>query len=179
MKAAVLLVMVSAGLAFLVAGQLSGTRQAVKLGSSASSTPSASEGATLPEITYAQKRKYDHINDDNLFAPERRPVPGDIDAGPAPRAIPAAGKPGFELKGIVITPTGRYALLKVRRESDYRKVERGESVDGWVIDSIEPDSVLVKKQGTSTVIELKAPKSSLSRSAPRSRSNKSPTRQRK
>ena len=129
----------------------------------------------LPKIVYAEKRAYARINDDNLFGPERRPIIDEDVPGPAPRARPAAGQPGFELKGIVITPKGRYALLKLRGESDYRKVVKGETVEGWVLDSIESESVLVKKQGTSTVVKLKTPKSSKPRAAPRSRSRRSRT----
>jgi type II secretory pathway component PulC len=179
MRAAVLLFALSAGLALLVANQLYGTPGAMAPETSPSPGPGTAGGAALSKIVYADKRAYARINDDNLFSPARRPTMDEDRPGPTPRPQPLAGQPGFELKGIVTTPKGTYALLKLRGESGYRKVVKGETIEGWVLEAIDSDSVLVKKQGTSTVVKLVTPKSSGHRAAPRSRSPKSrPRRQR-
>ncbi|MCH8917444.1 MAG: hypothetical protein IIC52_05255 [Proteobacteria bacterium] len=172
MRAAVLLAALSAGLALLVANQFNGAPGAVAPGASPSPAPATARRAALPQISYPEKRASARINDDNLFSPTRRPTMIEDRPGPTPSG-PAAGRPGFELKGIVITPKGRYALLKLRGESDYRKVVKGETVEGWVLESIESDSILVKKQGTATVVKLETPKSAPRRAAPRSRPRRS------
>ena len=173
MRAALLLVALSAGLALLVASQLYGTPGTVAPGTSPSPTPGTARRAALPQISYPEKRASARINDDNLFSPARRPTLDEDRPGPTPGTRPATGLPAFELKGIVITPKGRYALLKLRGESDYRKVVKGETVEGWVLESIESDNILVKKQGTATVVKLETPKSAPRRAAPRSRSRRS------
>jgi type II secretory pathway component PulC len=176
MRAAVLLVALSAGLALLVATQLYGTPGAGAPELSLSPAPVTAAGTALPKIVYADKRAYARINDDNLFGPERRPTIEAARPGPKPQTQSAAGLPGFELKGVVITPNSRYVLIKLRGESDYRKVVKGETVEGWVLDTIESDSVLVKKQGTSSVVKLKTPKSSGPRAPTRPRSRRPPPR---
>ncbi len=173
MRAAALLVALSAGLALLVANQFYGTPGAVAPGTSSSPAPGTARRAALPKISYPEKRASARINDDNLFSPARRPTMDQDPPGPTPPTGPVAGLPGFELKGIVTTPKGRYALLKLRGESDYRKVVKGETVEGWVLETIDSDSVLVKKQGTATVVKLETPKSAPRRAAPRSRSRRS------
>lgn len=176
MRAVVLLIALSAGLALLVASQLYGTPEAGPPEPSPSPAPVTTAGTALPKIVYADKRAYARINDDNLFGPERLPPIEEARPGPKLQPRPAAGLPGFELKGVVITPKGRYALLKLRGKSDYRKVVKGETVEGWVVDAIESDSVLVKKQGTSSVVKLKTPKSSGPRAPTRPRSRRPPPR---
>lgn len=179
MKAAVLLAALCAGLALLVASQLRGTPATVNPETSPSPAPATVGSAALPKIVYAGKQAYARISDDNLFGPERRPVLGNNGPSPAPRARPSAGQPNFELKGIIITPKGRYALLKLQRENDYRKVVKGESVEGWIIDAIASDNISVKKQGTSTIVKLQAPKPTARRTAPRTRPKTSRTPQRR
>ena len=173
MRAAALLVALSAGLALLVANQFYGTLGAVAPGTSSSPAPGTARRAA---------RFYDNQVLDiaaglrpspRLFSPTRRPTMDQDPPGPTPRTRPVAGLPSFQLKGIVTTPKGRYALLKLRGESDYRKVVKGETVEGWVLESIESGSILVKKQGTTTVVKLETPKSAPRRAAPRSRSPRS------
>jgi type II secretory pathway component PulC len=114
----------------------------------------------LPKITHVEKRLYDRVVTDNLFSPDRRPSMDEGPSKPVRRPRQSAGLPGFALKGIVITPKGRSALIKFDRERDYRQVVKGEILQGWVLESIEADSVTVKKEGTSAVVKLMTPKSS-------------------
>ena len=169
MRLALLLLVLCGGLALTVAYELYGTPRGASPRTPV--TQGADRGALqpLPEITYGKKQLYDRVVADNLFSPERRPAPDIGPTGPAQRPRRSAGLPGFALKGIVITPEGRSALIKLDRERDYRKVVKGEIIQGWILESIAADSVTVKKEGTSTVVRLKAPKSSKPRAIRRQR----------
>jgi hypothetical protein len=158
MKLAVLLLAVSGALALNVGYQLYGGPEGPSLGISAPK-PAPQPRTPLPKITHKEKRLYDGIPANNLFSPDRQPAADSGPTGSAPAPKRPAGQPGFVLKGVVITPEGRSALVKLDRERDYRKVVKGEIIKGWILESIQADSVTVKKEGTSTKVQLLTPKS--------------------
>ncbi len=170
MRLAALLLVICGGLAFLVAHGLNRTPNGAAIQASVTDGAAKGELQPLPKITHGKKKLYDRVADDNLFSPERRPS---VDAPPerstqtaAPSSKGAVGQPSFSLKGIIITPEGRSALVELKRAREYRKVVKGEVIDGWILESIEKDAVTVKKEGTSTIVTLKQPEKSLPR-APR------------
>jgi len=158
MRLAVLLLVICGGLALGLVHERYGSPEATSRISTPKTTAMQRTSEPLPVITYKKKRVYDRVVADNLFSPDRRP---DVDNGKSDavaRPKQPAGLPRFSLKGVIITPEGRSALIKFARERDYRKVVKGEVVEGWILESIAADSVTVKKEGTSTVVRLRAPK---------------------
>ncbi|MDH3240828.1 MAG: hypothetical protein OEO83_09185 [Alphaproteobacteria bacterium] len=123
--------------------------------------------AVLPEIKEVPEAAYGPIVEANLFDPARRPT-----AEPPPSRVPGRaravpGQPPFELKGVITMPQGRLALIRTVGQREYRQVVKGETIEGWVVQSIGADRISVKKADTATVLELKAPQPGLRRPAPR------------
>lgn len=135
------------------------------------SLPPAGDSLVTPvlDISYDDRNAYSPIVDANLFSPARTPPARDVPAAPAPRTRPVPGLPGFQLKGIIITPDGRSALIELGRGSEYRRVVEGDMVDGWTMESIAADSISVKKEDTSTVVKLTVPPPPKKRPSPRRR----------
>lgn len=119
----------------------------------------AAKRAPLPRFIHPDKRAYARVIDENLFSPDRRPTVEAAGSRSAGLTRADSGRPGFHLKGIIITPLGRSALIELSTGKEYRKVVKGETIDGWVIHAISSDSISVKKAGTSKMLELKAPQS--------------------
>ena len=132
----------------------------------AASGPKAANGAAavkvplLPRIAYRGMDDYRGVVEDNLFSPDRRP-PEKTDGATAPSGpqLPI-GAPRFELKGVLITPQGRSALVQLPRETDYRRVIPGGVIEGWTVEAIAADGITVKKGGETAVVRLKASKPS-------------------
>ncbi|MDX1483415.1 MAG: hypothetical protein R3229_02940 [Alphaproteobacteria bacterium] len=171
------MLMIVFGLGALIGYQVYGTPQATVTEPPPPAASPSAKSQPLPEIDYPPKRAFARIVDENLFHPERRPNADDgPERTPAPTRLDP-GKPAFALKGVVITPAERTALIKLPRESGYRIVAKGEKVEGWVIEAIESDGIVVKKEGTSTKVKLAAPKATGART-PRRRT-RTPRRERR
>lgn len=93
-----------------------------------------------------------------LFMSTRRPpVPGLVEPEPdeEPPPAPPATLPGFALRGVVISPEERFALLQVAGAAELRKVNVGEQVDGWEVASIGPNRVVLKQGAVVHELTLK------------------------
>ncbi len=157
MRLAALLLVICGGLALAVVYERRGPPEPSPANTSKIQGTGASASEPLPEIKYRERGVYGRVVTLNLFSPDRQPGADDGQNAAASPKRPA-GLPRFSLKGVVITPEGRSALIKFPRERDYRKVVKGEVIEGWILQSIAADSVTVKKEGTSTVVRLRAPK---------------------
>jgi general secretion pathway protein N len=85
-----------------------------------------------------------------LFMDTRRPPePGEepvAEEAPPPEPPKATAKlAGLELSGIVITSKARVALIRKVRAGELLRLSVGEQVDGWTIDAIRPDRVILRK----------------------------------
>jgi len=94
--------------------------------------------ADLPPLS-----EFDETIERPLFHPTRRPVLSAATAQPnrPPSSLPG----GYSLRGIVMTPAGRTALFQTQRDDEYLRVKKGEAIEGWTIDEINPDHVLVRQ----------------------------------
>jgi len=77
-----------------------------------------------------------------LFAPSRRP-PADTEAAIA-EASPQMLEFGFELVGVLISPQERLALVRQGGVPDLQRVGVGRSLNGWLVEAIEPDRVVFR-----------------------------------
>lgn len=92
-----------------------------------------------------------------LFEKGRRPVkppiiqpvkasPPPPPRGPDPNAL--------ELVGILAGDQQAIALLKRRQSGQQVRVQQGDTVDGWTIDRIEPQRVILKHSATEVALQL-------------------------
>lgn len=139
----------SAGLAGTVALQLSRPPEVPPppaVPAAAMSEPAALD----PPEAYEPRplESYGGIAERPLFAPSRRPVP-------APGAA-AAGRTVHEtlmLAGVILTTSKRLAMLETKRASGGVVVVReGQVVEGWSVESIAADRVVISHNGQ--IVEL-------------------------
>lgn len=89
-----------------------------------------------------------------LFSPTRQPElppPAPVAAAAAPLPAPAAPVPPGTLLGILISPQGSAAILRLpggRSET----VSEGGSVEGWLVRQVSPDRVLLSSGATNAEV---------------------------
>jgi hypothetical protein len=86
-----------------------------------------------------------------IFSQSRRPVPPPANAGPQ---IPAPTL-DFELTGVVISSSERFALVHMSKGGGVVRVGQPASVSGWEVIAIEPDRVLFRNGRLEQEIQLK------------------------
>ena len=90
-----------------------------------------------------------------LFIPSRRPLPPDTEPPrPGPRK---AERHRFTLKGVVIVADERMAVLVIqrRRSRTVLRVVEGQQIDGWLVEAILPDRVVLQQGETREEVALR------------------------
>jgi general secretion pathway protein N len=101
------------------------------------SAPKAAEAA--PAFTLAPLSSFSAVTDRPLFSPDRRP---------APEASETIGSwSALSLAGIVVTPASREVLITHGTPAKLVHLQEGQSVDGWVVRTIQSDRVVVANGG--------------------------------
>ncbi len=80
-----------------------------------------------------------------VFFRTRRPP--DPEAEPPPQAE-AASKADFVLSGLIISGKDRLALLRPVRSATVERVHEGEEIDGWLVQAVHADRVVLKRGET-------------------------------
>lgn len=80
-----------------------------------------------------------------VFFRTRRPP--DPEADPPPQAE-AASKADFVLSGLIISGKDRLALLRPVRSATVERVHEGEEIDGWLVQAVHADRVVLKRGET-------------------------------
>ncbi len=88
-----------------------------------------------------------------LFHPSRKPAPKLAAASPE---APAAESPVLRLIGVVIAPEGRSALIRMPNLADLVEVSVGERINGWRLERIETDRIVLKSGKESAVYRIDA-----------------------
>ena len=91
-------------------------------------------------------RSFKETLDRPLFHASRRPAPKQAVAA---AAAPAPDAPKLKLVGVVIEPEGRSALIRVAGAAGPIEVYVGERIDGWRLEAIQTDRIILKS-GKST-----------------------------
>ena len=94
---------------------------------------------------------FDEVVERPLFFRSRRPP--DPDAAPPPEAPPAP-KADFVLTGLVISGKERLALLRPAGSKTVARVHQGEEIEGWRVEAIHADRVVLKRGETVQEIRL-------------------------
>ena len=93
------------------------------------------------------------------FSPTRRPPrpkpPEPVVQQPQP-AAPARKwtEPQITLVGILINPQNSFAMVRKPDAVELLRVTKGENLDGWRVESVLPDRLLLSHQGTILEFEL-------------------------
>ncbi|WBQ10928.1 hypothetical protein L2D01_03895 [Hyphomonadaceae bacterium ML37] len=107
--------------------------------------PVADAGPFLPDF-----EAFDVIDQRPLFAASRRPPPRTLQEPSMPAPVMRAQddvRPSFLISGVISGPDGLTVVL-VREGGESRRIYAGETFNGWRIDSVNADSVIVT-QGNS------------------------------
>lgn len=126
---------------------------------------SESTGFLMPEIP---DYEFDTHNIENfhdiverpLFFKARKPIEP-VENIPVETVV-ASEKLSFILTGIINTPKGLYCLLQNLRAKEkkdrFKRLEEGDEVEGWVVNEIHPDHVVISADGKSEEIKLAKPR---------------------
>lgn len=83
------------------------------------------------------------VSERPLFLRSRRPVSPEAEIT---EEVPIETSPAiFVLSGIVLTDTQRLALLQGQTSSKVARVEEGEEYEGWTLESIHPNKVVMRR----------------------------------
>ena len=86
---------------------------------------------------------YDTIEERPLFVEGRRP-PSEEPEEPEEVAVVAnINPPSMTLLGVLITPDGRFALVRTQQPPEVKRLHEGDLVDGWKLAEIAPGRILV------------------------------------
>ncbi|HJR69800.1 MAG TPA: hypothetical protein VKA43_07150 [Gammaproteobacteria bacterium] len=112
------------------------------------------------------------VGDRPLFTHDRRPFVFVAEAAPVARAGPRVE---FELTAVIITSATQIALLRSSQTPAVRRVTLNQTIDGWTLPAVAPDSVVLNR-GTETVTVPLRPDLGAARSGQAARSDARRTR---
>ncbi|MCW5724709.1 MAG: hypothetical protein KIS81_07100 [Maricaulaceae bacterium] len=102
----------------------------------------ADEGPLLPAFD-----RFSAIDQRPLFSAARRPPERPAPVAPVITAqARETGAPAFQVTGVVSGP-GRPSAALIRQGADNRRLYAGETFEGWRIESVETDGVVVSRDG--------------------------------
>jgi hypothetical protein len=102
------------------------------------------------------KDAYASVTDRPLFRPQRRPEE-DVDPEAQATAEPdaATSLEGMNLSAVIITPTLVSAWIQDPNEPRLRRLRIGDELEGWSVQTILPDRVLLERQGEQDALILR------------------------
>lgn len=120
-----------------------------QIGDTARADPDAALEPT--RIARAELMQFRHLVERPPFAPDRRPSPTTAEESPDDGSTRQEDRP-FEatLLGVITDAGERFAILAPRNTATTEIVRRGGKIDGWVVEKIDDNRVILKK-GTSEV----------------------------
>ncbi len=113
------------------------------------------ESVQTQEFSLPPQDQYEAIIERPLMVKGRRPV-NEL-SEPAASDVVRNTKMNMQLMGVVMTPQGMTALLK-DNQGKYRRVRKDESVDGWFVEELYEDKVVVVQGGANHELMLRKPK---------------------
>ncbi len=90
-----------------------------------------------PQDTYAE------VSERPLFLRSRRPLPPELEVSDETPA--ETSKAAFILSGVVLTGTQRMALIQTQSSPKIARVEEGQEYEGWTVEAIHPNSVVMRR----------------------------------
>jgi type II secretory pathway component PulC len=117
----------------------------------------------IPDYQFSQEsiNGFDDIVQRPLFFKVRKPITPQVEDETTEVSI-ASEELDFILTGVINVPSGIYCLLQNPRAKDkkdkFLRLEQGEEVDGWTINEIHPDRIVVGADGKREEIKLAKPR---------------------
>jgi general secretion pathway protein N len=99
---------------------------------------------------------YAVVKERPLFRPDRRPRvddPADMEAPPPPEE--AAKLDGMDLAGVLLSPGVAMAWVKDPSQPAPVRVRPGEVLGGWTVKDIQPDRLVLERQGATDTLPLR------------------------
>jgi hypothetical protein len=96
----------------------------------------ASDGMPVGPVS-----EYLSVSERPLFTHDRRPFVFVIEAAP----VPAGPRAEFELTAVIITSATQIALLRSNLTPTVRRVALSQTIDGWTLAEVSPDSVVLRR----------------------------------
>lgn len=125
----------------------------------AEATPDDAE-EVLAVVTSPQPvKRPEHLSAPDVQVAIRKTKAKPVEAGPSPaRVSTAAGENGLRLDetsliGVIDASSGRRALVRLP-DGDFRKLARGDVLDGWLVSSIGRDRMKLTRQGRNRTLDL-------------------------
>ncbi|MFB1487212.1 MULTISPECIES: hypothetical protein [unclassified Thiocapsa] len=119
---------------------------------SAGSEPDAAAQLTPPD----PKDAYASVTDRPLFRPQRRPEEDvDPDAQPTLEPDVLTSLDGMNLSAVIITPNLVSAWVQDPNQPRLRRLRIGDDLEGWSVQTILPDRVLLERQGEQDALILR------------------------
>ena len=144
---------VNLGLGVFVANHLNSKPRVVKLEPPAGRSISAAKRPVSVNrmVALGRVEKFSAISARPLFSSTRRPTK------PPPPVRPVAKKPlpmNLILYGVIIGADQKFALIRSEKSTRLQQVPEGRHVDGWLVDRIFPDHVVLRSDERTTVLQL-------------------------
>lgn len=127
--------------------------------------PSRTEARELDIAAYLNRKEpplpeleaFAEVWERPLFRDDRRPAPPDEEgaAEPAPAEPVSVTPPRVTLSGVVIVDNLRTALLKEFNTQRTMRRKEGDSVDGWVLEQVNDDKVILVQDGNREELVLR------------------------
>jgi len=106
--------------------------------------PAAKSAPALPPMS-----AYAEVTERPLFSPSRQPAP------PEAAQEDLGNSSAFTLLGIVISEGERMALIEHGKPGVVARLKEGQAVEGWRVQTIEADRVILEHAGTQQPLKLK------------------------
>lgn len=115
------------------------------------------EKISKQEFVLPPKEKYSESVERPLMIQGRRPVPEVVEEPFKPPPAPVA-KIQIKLMGIIMTPDGMTALLQDAKGA-YKNLPINGAIDGWELNELHPDRVVLTQADVREELKLRKPKS--------------------
>lgn len=107
-----------------------------------------------------QKTAFNQLAMRPPFSPTRRPPrpkpPEPVVQQPQPAAPqPKLAEPQIRLVGILINPQKSFAMVRKPDAAELLRLAKGQDLEGWRVESVLPDRLLLSHQGTILEFELR------------------------
>jgi general secretion pathway protein N len=107
----------------------------------------------LPPVS---KDSFASVIERPLFRPERRPEePGAEEPGAMPEPDLSVALDSLDLSAVIITPTLVSAWVNDPSQPRLRRLRIGDDLEGWSVQEILPDRVLLERQGEVNALILR------------------------
>jgi hypothetical protein len=114
-------------------------------------TVAAVEPAALDVIPVGPVSEYSSVSERPLFTYDRRPFVVVAEVAP----VVAGPRAEFQLTAVIITDTAQIALLRSNLTPAVQRVAVSQTIDGWTLAEVHPDSVLLRRNAESMSVHLR------------------------